>query len=311
MNLENIITHFIIQREHFLDILKFSNKPGIYAIFTNSGSLPHIPVSITDDEIIYIGKTEKSQRSRDANTHFKSGKTGSSTVRRSIGAIFRESMDLHPIPRSESDILKNRRSHFKFDMESESKVTSWMQSNLSLSFYEYPRSKEEIESLETQLIQKLVPILNLSKNPSNPYGRLISGLRKQCGEIAYDGVVAQKKPILSPNPVRYFSGAKAQGKYVELWRNTLPKIIEILDNYDSINQIHLDKGEFERAGNRKKYTFNLVITRGKITTISNSAVARDLASNITGESSAIEVFSHGTYKINMGIDFILCINKIN
>ena len=38
----------------------------------------------------------------------------------------------------------------------------WMENNLALSFYEYPRTKQEIEYLETKLIDELVPILNIS-----------------------------------------------------------------------------------------------------------------------------------------------------
>ena len=185
MDVNNIITNFIQKRKRFSDTSEFSDLPGIYAIFTNSGLLANIPDPIPNDKIIYIGKTEKSQRSRDANTHFSSGKTGSSTLRRSIGALFREQMKLIPIPRSEIDIIKGRKSLFKFDPDSEEKITDWMRSELSLSFYEYPRKKNEIKLLETQLIHRLTPMLNLSKNPDNPYKNLISNLRKECGAIAY------------------------------------------------------------------------------------------------------------------------------
>ena len=185
MDVNNIITNFIQKRKRFSDTSEFSDLPGIYAIFTNSGLLANIPDPIPNDKLIYIGKTEKSQRSRDANTHFSSGKTGSSTLRRSIGALFREQMKLIPIPRSEIDIIKGRKSLFKFDPDSEEKITDWMRSELSLSFYEYPRKKHEIKLLETQLIHRLTPMLNLSKNPDNPYKNLISNLRKECGAIAY------------------------------------------------------------------------------------------------------------------------------
>lgn len=162
----------------------FSQLPGIYAFFFIGNTFPLIGSSVSKHQIIYIGKTESSQEKRDAKTHFTTGKTGSSTVRKSIGSILCEKENLKPIPRNDSDYEKGRFSHFMFDDTSEQLITNWMKNNLALSFYEYPNSRQEIEDLETEIIDALVPILNISKNPKNAFKTTLQNLRKNCASSA-------------------------------------------------------------------------------------------------------------------------------
>jgi hypothetical protein len=128
--------------------------------------------------------------------------------------------NLHPIPRNCKDYKKGRSSHFKFDNESEYKITDWMEKNLALSFYEYPKTKNEIEELESEIIKKLVPILNISKNPKNPYKNILLNLRKTCANKAS---TASNNSHLSAIQIkdtknrRVNSNRKTVGKYVEFW----------------------------------------------------------------------------------------------
>ncbi len=145
-----------ILRKNETDFLKtksFSQLPGIYAFFYIGNDFPLLEHSVPQHQIIYIGKTESSQEKRDAKTHFTTGKTGSSTVRKSIGSLILKKENLNPVPRNNSDYKKGRFSHFKFDLESEEKITTWMKDNLALSFYEYPKGKELIGKLETEIIR--------------------------------------------------------------------------------------------------------------------------------------------------------------
>ncbi|MDG4946851.1 hypothetical protein NMK71_10525 [Weeksellaceae bacterium KMM 9713] len=196
------IIEFLREKEtDFLKIDSFSKLPGIYAIFYIGNDFPLIGDKVKKHDIIYIGKTESSQEKRDAKTHFTSGKTGSSTVRKSIGSILCQEMNLNPIPRNDSDYIKGRISHFKFDENSEEKITEWMINNLALSFYEYPKSKLEIETLESSIINELIPILNIAKNPSNPYRTALQTLRKNCANMAFTNSKTQKKPApINPKP---------------------------------------------------------------------------------------------------------------
>ena len=177
------------KEEDFLNIKSFSSKPGIYAIFYIGKDFPILGDEVKKHQIIYIGKTEKSQDSRDAKTHFSSGKTGSSTVRKSIGSILCGFHNLKPIPRNDKDYEKGRNSHFMFDEPSEEIITKWMQSNLALSFYDYSKSHIEIDSLETEIIHGLIPVLNIDyKNPKNPYKKKIKSFRKICALAAMESV---------------------------------------------------------------------------------------------------------------------------
>ncbi|MGW3547006.1 GIY-YIG nuclease family protein [Janibacter hoylei] len=54
------------------------------------------------DAPLYIGKAERSLVSRDLQTHFTSGKTGQSSLRRSLAALLRVELDLTAQPRNPS-----------------------------------------------------------------------------------------------------------------------------------------------------------------------------------------------------------------
>ena len=195
MQIQDLIDQLKERRQDFSDITEFSANPGIYAIFSNSGRLPHIDRQIPESEIIYIGMTTVSQAARDAKTHFASGRTGSSTVRRSLAALLRIQLSLTPIPRSANEARKK----YKFDIESELKLTDWMVANLALSYFDYRESKSAIEALEKRIIKTLVPIINLYKNLENPYRELIRRLRKECRSIAQK---SRALPKPQPEPLK-------------------------------------------------------------------------------------------------------------
>ena len=185
--LKNNITQIIVELESslvpFSEIREFSPDPGIYAVGYTGEEFP-FPTSenvINNGDIIYIGKTEKSQKSRDAQTHFKSGKTGSSTLRRSLGAILRQDLGLHPIPRSKTE---SRMRDYKFIEESEKKLTAWMVDNLSLSYFIINDGKRIIRKAEIEIIKEISPILNITHNSSSPYVSMLKELRKKCKLIA-------------------------------------------------------------------------------------------------------------------------------
>lgn len=163
----------------------FSKKPGIYAIGCNAEMFPLLSAKdIKKGKIIYIGKTLSSQEKRDEKTHFKSGGTKNSTLRRSLGAILREKLQLIPIPRSYTEKTEKRFTNYCFDERGEKLLTEWMRDNLSLSFWEFEGSVNEIEAIETDIIQQLIPILNLKNNNKNLWKEEIKALRKTCSELA-------------------------------------------------------------------------------------------------------------------------------
>lgn len=53
-----------------------------------------------DGQPLYVGKAERSLNGRDVGTHFAAGRTGSSTVRRSLAALLVNELALVAVPRN-------------------------------------------------------------------------------------------------------------------------------------------------------------------------------------------------------------------
>ena len=76
MKIDLVITGLFSSSQLFSKTDRFSDKPGIYALFYNGISNIISSFQFREKELLYIGKTESSQISRDVNTHFNSDKTG-------------------------------------------------------------------------------------------------------------------------------------------------------------------------------------------------------------------------------------------
>lgn len=297
----------------FLKTKSFSPLPGIYALFFIGGEFPVFGDAVSKNQIIYIGKTESSQDARDAKTHFSSGKTGSSTVRKSIGSLLCSIKNLKPVPRNDTDYQNGRFSHFMFDNSSEEIITDWMKNNLSLSFYEFQGTKNELEDLETKIIDELAPILNISKNPKNSYEDTLQQLRKNCALMAAKMSIeiepTQKKNFYKPLKSFVMSSS---GKYIDLWSKKRESIKTKLKSLHSKQSLQLTSDEFSRVGNRQSYSFNLEFINGVVSNdIGGSAVARDLAKVLGNSAEIQEILKGGHFKINMDKQFCLWIERKN
>lgn len=187
-NIESVINHLNRNAKPFSKIEYFAKQPGIYAIFFYGDKFPleEAVEYLKIRPIIYIGKTESSSYERDFKQHFTSGQTGRSTLRRSFGALLKEQLNLKPIPRNISENSDRRYRNYKFDSEGEIRLTDWMKSNLGLSFYPMERDIEQIKTLEKELINKLVPVLNLKDNYGNIFYSLVEKARNICVQLAKD-----------------------------------------------------------------------------------------------------------------------------
>jgi len=312
MNTTNkIILHLIKNAKPFLEIDSFSDSPGIYAFFFYGDDFPLAGYSPKKGEIIYIGKTESSQKKRDADTHFASGKTGSSTVRKSFGSLLREELGLKPIPRGQADINVGRTAAFKFNDESEAILTNWMKNNLGLSFFEYNKEGKEISKLEEALIRQVIPVINIDKNPNSLYIRDLKSARKKASEIAYSGLSLGLKSntkigLIKQN--RIITGNIH--KYEDIWDMLLPQIRKGLK--DSIpTEIQLQKEYFDKVGNRKLYSFNLEFINGRIANnVGGSAVARDLARVMQSDDDIQTTLNNKHIKIRMDKYFTVYIKRV-
>jgi hypothetical protein len=151
-------------------------QAGVYALFLSSpAALPSFRVH--EVEPLYLG-VSANLAEREFDTHFHSGHTGSSTVRRSLGAILKDALDLTARPRGQGRSEQSFR-RYRFDPDGEERLTRWMTETLEVSVQPAP----DYAALEKALIRFACPVLNLTGWP-NPYRAEIKALRKKCADEA-------------------------------------------------------------------------------------------------------------------------------
>ncbi len=122
-------------------------------------------------DIIYIGIATESLNKRFLNQELRA--KGHGTFFRSIGAVLG-----HRPPKGSLRTKANKRN-YKFSPTDEQKIIKWINDNLQVNWVDF---SGDFESLETGLITKYRPLINLAKNPSAL--QLLSDLRKECVQIA-------------------------------------------------------------------------------------------------------------------------------
>lgn len=138
--------------------------PGILAVSLVSGAELMVQNQKLQG-IIFVGQT-KSIYTRAKNQHFRSGRTDSSTLRRTIGAILKDQLDLTAIPRPGS-LLRKDYSHYRFTEEGEKRLTRWMVDNLTVSWV---RVGDHLLDTRKAVIKEVKPPLCLQHylNPLKP-----------------------------------------------------------------------------------------------------------------------------------------------
>ena len=121
--------------------------------------------------IIYIGIATTSLHQRFLNQELRAN--GHGTFFRSIGAM----LGHRPSKGSLTD--KANKRNYKFSSENEQKIIKWINDSLKVNWIEF---NNDFEALETELINKYKPLLNLAKNPLAL--KELSDLRKECVRIA-------------------------------------------------------------------------------------------------------------------------------
>jgi hypothetical protein len=151
--------------------LKPPSEAGIYAVYLRSGvTLGSLPAG--REGLIYLGSSSD-LRQRDLETHFGDKGSSLSTLRRSLGAILRDDLNLSAIPCTPGPSYTKLTS-YKFDPDGEERLTKWMAENLEVGFC---LIDDGYADLARSLIEELEPILNL-REWNNPYRRQIKRLRR-------------------------------------------------------------------------------------------------------------------------------------
>jgi hypothetical protein len=152
-----------------------SPPSGVYAIRLISPGLL-APFKEGNGGLIYCGMSAD-LAVREFDTHFNSGKTGFSTVRRSLGAILKAELKLTARPRG-TGMSKSNFTNYRFDPTGEARLTDWMQAHLRVRTW----ATRHYEALEAVLKPRLRPLLNLEA--WNPHNAAIRALRKICADEA-------------------------------------------------------------------------------------------------------------------------------
>jgi hypothetical protein len=135
--------------------------PGLYAFFGDPMAWSDLGLSPAfDDQPLYVGKAEKSLNGRDVGTHFATGKTGASTVRRSLAALLVDRLDLVSVPRNLAK--PDGSANFGLDPASDERLSDWMERRLSLAVW-VKVGDVSLDELETAVVRHLRPPLNLDK----------------------------------------------------------------------------------------------------------------------------------------------------
>lgn len=135
------------------------SAPGLYAVYGDADAISDLEIG-TIEQPLYVGKAEHSLLGRDVRTHFATGKTGSSTLRRTLAALLREDLDLRAVPRNIS--RPDGSANYALEAAGDDRLTAWMHSHLQLAVW-LKHGDVVLDEVETHVLHDLCPPLNLSK----------------------------------------------------------------------------------------------------------------------------------------------------
>jgi len=133
-----------------------------------------------DDRPLYVGKAEDSVVSRDVTTHFGDGRTGSSTLRRSLAALLRQRLGLSGVPRNPQN--PGYYANYGLSAVNDRKLTDWMRTRILLASWPAPKGAD-LRPIENTVIGALRPPLNL-QNATTPWTALVRRARKVMADEA-------------------------------------------------------------------------------------------------------------------------------
>lgn len=137
---------------------------GLYAFHGDEHAWSDLDLSPAfDDQPRYVGKAEKSLNGRDVGTHFATGKTGSSTVRRSLAALLVAQLGLVAVPRNL--VRPDGSANFSLEPPGDERLSRWMEERLQLATWVKPQHVL-LDKVETAALLRLRPSLNLDRSGS-------------------------------------------------------------------------------------------------------------------------------------------------
>lgn len=159
---------------------KLPDVPGCYILVADPRAMRELGLKPgPSPAALYVGKAKDSIRKRVSGTHLVKSRSGSSTLRRSIGALLLVPLQLRPQPRSLTPSDSKRFTNYRFHPAGEDSLSEWIASNIRVC----PVPSPNPVSKEKYLIRQHRPPLNLTDWP-NPESPTIRAKRKQCADLA-------------------------------------------------------------------------------------------------------------------------------
>lgn len=151
------------------------NVSGLYCIrITNVNKLPKLfakELIQRKSDVLYVGLASKSLHKRLLQQELRAN--GHGTFFRSLGAV------LGFLPPKGSLLHKKNKRNYKFSSSDEIRIINWINNNLIVNWVALDG---KLENIESELILKSKPILNISKNLYKM--NELTLLRKRCVQIA-------------------------------------------------------------------------------------------------------------------------------
>ena len=157
------------------------SAPGLYAFHGGPDVWTQLQLGTPPDgRPLYVGKSEDSLLSRDVLTHAGTGKTGSSTLRRSFAALLVADLNLVAQPRN--PLKPAYFANYGLEPEGDARLTAWMHEHLTLSVWPNVQGVV-LDELETGVLVELQPPLNLNK-VRTPWKEAVSQARRRLADDA-------------------------------------------------------------------------------------------------------------------------------
>jgi hypothetical protein len=159
---------------------KLPRIPGCYILSVRPEACRELGDELVGPScVLYVGKAGDSIESRVQGAHMISGRSGISTLRRSLGALLREALEMRPVPRSTNPGDVHRFQNYAFDMDGEQRLSAWILQNVLAAGI----TSSSPADTEHELIRELQPPLNLT-GWNNPQRNRIKAARAVCARLA-------------------------------------------------------------------------------------------------------------------------------
>ena len=191
---DNLIKQILATKAPLPETVK-SGAKGVYALWLDEMGFRQLKLRPGAHGIAYVGVSASSgglaKRFRE---EWRPKHSGRSSPRRTIGSLLRRRLHLKPRPRPGSGSQNFK--YFTFGEEGEQALTNWIEEHASFGYIEVNVDDlpgvYRVEDVETMLIQRLRPPLNISKW-RNPEKRRLMGARRSAREAALRWSIRERR----------------------------------------------------------------------------------------------------------------------